>query len=169
MTDRYNMSTFITVRGGAILATAMGALSFVVITFIAEAWESIPLDMRSHAFVLINASGAHFLFSIFMVAPFVVLARAMNGWHMSTASSLASFLYAYWALLIQHKGLTDLLLQEEWISIFPFASIVLPHLYGPSGEMLFYFLPLLIAWGVGIPTLAVLTLITLPGRLLSRR
>ena len=169
MADRYNMSTFITVRGGAILATAMGALAFIVITFIAEAWESIPDENKADAFVLINASGAHFLFSIFMVAPFVVLARILNGWHMSSASSLASFLYAYWALLIQHKGLTDILLQEEWVSIFPFAGMVLPLLYGQAGEWMFYFLPLIFAWGVGIPALVVLSIFALPGKLMSRR
>lgn len=145
-------------RGASILATSMGALAFISISFVASTWESISAEKQHFAFVVVNASGAHFIFSLAFALPSILICRALPRWSMAIAAATGSATYIYCALILQHRGLADTLLSDPWMSIFPFGQTLISQVQGPNLEANFYLIPLLAAWGVGIVMALVLGL-----------
>lgn len=136
-------------RCASILATAMGALAFIVISFVASTWESIPADQQRFAFVVVNASGAHFIFSLAFALPTILLCRLISRWGVAIGVAVGSAAYIYCALILQHRGLADSLLAEPWVSIFPFGQAMISLVHGPNLEINFYLIPLVAAWAIG--------------------
>ena len=140
-----------TLRVASVLATAVGALAFIVISFISSTWEFIPASEQRYAFVVVNASGAHFVLSFAFCLPAILLAHFSGRWSVAIAECLGGVAYIYCALLLQHRGLANTLLPDPWVSTFPFASEIFSYAGGEQSPAAFYQLPLLAAWGVALP------------------
>jgi hypothetical protein len=151
-------------RASSRAATAMpvieGALAFIVIGFIASAWESIPEAHHNDAFVVVFASGAHFIFSFLFAAPAMAAAPRIQGGFSSFSLMLGLYAYVFWSLIVQHCALAELFLAGQWRIPIPFADVVAnafnTALGGP--EMALYFGPLVLAYLVTVVAFAVLWL-----------
>ena len=137
-------------RASWIVVTGTAALAFIVISFVSNTWESIPLQKQHFAFVVVNASGAHFIISFAFAWPCILIGRLLPYWSIATSVALGSTSYLYCALILQHRGLADSLLSETWVSIFPFGQAMIDLVRGPNLEMFFYLIPLAAAWTVAI-------------------
>lgn len=137
--------TFV-LRAIYIVFTSMIVIAFIVIGFVAETWDSIPQENRYFAFVVVNASGAHFFLTLLYVLPSMSLWRARPNKILAVALTVGGITYIYAALILQHWGLTRCLLSERWIRMFPFGQSMISLAEIGGGHFFFYFLPLLAAW-----------------------
>lgn len=137
-------------RAVYIVFTAMAALAFIVISFISDAWESVPPEKQHFAFVVVNASGAHFICSLAYALPCILICRLLPYWKVATSAAAGGAAYIYCALILQHRGLADSLRSEPWVSIFPFGQDMINLVQGPHLEAFFYFIPLVAAWGMAV-------------------
>jgi len=153
-------------RVAYIVVTAMIALAFIVITFVADTWASIPSEKQHFAFVVINASGAHFICSLAYGAACIFVCRIFPYWKVSASLAVGGATYIYCALILQHRGLADSLLSQPWVSIFPFGQAMIGLVRGPHLEAFFYFTPLAAACAM---TTALLTLLLVGDRLISSK
>jgi hypothetical protein len=150
-------------------ATAMpvieGALAFIVISFVAAVWENIPVAHHRDAFVVVYASGAHFIFSFGIAAPSLALSHWLRSRAASAALMLGLFAYVFWSLILQHRGLANLLLEERWTIPMPYAdtaSSLLERAMG-SGEFAFYLGPLMFSYALAAAGMLVLWVPSLLG------
>lgn len=144
-------------RAATAMSVIEGALAFIVISFVATVWESIPTERGNDAFVVMFGSGAHFLFSFGIVAPILAVPNRLKSGAMGIAMMLALFGYVFQSLILQHRGLAGLLLDEPWtIPIAPAAAIctALDGIFGAQfalyiGPLIFSYLVLAIALPIG--------------------
>lgn len=149
-------------EGAARATTAMpvveGALAFIVISFVATVWESISPERQTFAFEVVFGSGAHFIFSFLIVTPaFVLSSRMKSG--VAGAFTLAMLSYVFWSLILQHRGLANMLLPERWRIPIPFANEIndaMESVLGP--QITFFFGPLIFSYVVLTIALAVVWL-----------
>jgi hypothetical protein len=154
-------------RAAGAMPVIEGALAFIVISFVATVWESIPADRRHDAFVVVYASGAHFIFSFALAGPMFALSTRLRSAAAGAAMTLALMGYVFWSLILQHRGLANLLLDSPWSIPMPFADGVAASLTRGMGEhFAFYLGPVVFAYGV---LLVALALVWLPSRLAPAR
>jgi hypothetical protein len=157
-----------TVGNNAVLqaATAMpvieGALAFIVIGFVGQAWDSIPAELGRQAFVLVYASGAHFLFSFLFAVPAMVICRHNDRRQFAIDFGLLAGLFAYvfWSLNEQHRELANLLIDPPWQIPLPLGNELSSLLQAISGgpDYRLFLSPLIFAWIVAAIVGAVLWL-----------
>jgi hypothetical protein len=137
----------------------MGALAFIVISFVASTWEFVPATKQSFAFIGVEASGAHFIFSLAFALPCILLSRFLRrSWSISIGGMLGAAGYIYCALILQHWGLASSLLSQSWISIFPLGNTMISLVQGPQLQAIFYAIPLVVAWTIALPSFVILGL-----------
>lgn len=152
-------------RAAGVLPIIEGALAALVITFIAQVWHAIPPEHGKDAFVLIYASGAHFIFSFLLVAPGIVICRQVNSLAINVAFLVGLFAYLFWSLNEQHSALANLLITPAWqipLPLAPELSSLLRMVLGGEANSLFIG-PLVLGWvalGVTATILAPLLSIT---------
>jgi len=136
-----------------------GALAFIVISFVATVWESIPADRRHDAFVVVYASGAHFIFSFVLAGPTFALANRLQSAAAGAAMTFGLVAYVFWSLILQHRGLANLLLDRPWSIPMPFADQVSASLAGLLGEhFAFYLGPVIFGYAILAVAMVVLWL-----------
>lgn len=147
------------VRAAAAMPVIEGALAFIVISFVATVWPSIPPDRGRDAFIVVYASGAHFIFSYLLAAPMFALAGRLKSPSSGAAMTIGLASYVFWSLILQHRGLANLLLDSPWSIPLPFADSICVAMERVLGEQLaFFFGPLIFSYVVLTLALALLSL-----------
>jgi hypothetical protein len=140
------------------MPVVQGALALIVISFIGQVWPNIPPTNHQDAFLLIFASGAHFIFSFFIVAPAALLFSRRGSMASHFGFTVGIFFYTFWSLIVQQRALANLLLTDKWNIPLPFGDgfADLWAVALGSETTALYFSPLLSAYLVAIAVTIVL-------------
>jgi hypothetical protein len=144
-----------------IIPVVEGAIATIVIVFVAQVWHAVPPAKGHDAFVLIYASGAHFLFSFLFIVPGLLVSSRTRSVPLDTGLFAGLFAYVFWSLNEQHRELADLLIEPSWRIPLPMGEELSHLLETMSGgpDFRLFLSPLVLAWLVALLVAAVVGLV----------